>query len=59
MKKCLIMFMLLMLTLIVAAVTQKRQEIRVVDDIAMGEEISEDIAFEQNLPVSDKDTKNK
>ena len=47
MKKCLIMFTLLVMTLVLAALTERRQKLVIIDDIAIGEELSEDIAFEQ------------
>jgi len=61
MKKCLIMFTLSLLTLIVAVITEKGREVeaKVVDDIAMRQEIKDDIAFERTLPISNENTKNK
>ena len=35
------------MTLVLAALTERRQKLVIIDDIAIGEELSEDIAFEQ------------
>jgi len=55
------MFTLSLLTLIVAVITEKGREVevKVVDDIAMRQEIKDDIAFERTLPISNENTKNK
>lgn len=47
MKKCLIMFTLLVMTLVIAVLTERKQKPLNIDDIAIGEDLSEDIAFEQ------------
>lgn len=47
MKKCLIMFTLLVITLVLAALTERRHKLVIIDDIVLGEKPSEDIAFEQ------------
>ena len=47
MKKCLIMFTLLLMTLVLAALTERKQKLEIIDDIAISEKLGEDIAFEQ------------
>lgn len=57
MKKCLIMFTLFLITLALAAVAERRHKLVIIDDIAIGEKLSEDIAFEQTQKGQNGKTK--
>lgn len=50
MKKCMIMFALLVMTLILAILTERKQELSIVDDLAMEEKLEKDISFEHPRP---------
>ena len=47
MRKCLIMLTLLVVTLLIAALTERKHETRMVDGFAINGHVAEDIAFEQ------------
>lgn len=57
MKKCLIMFTLFLITLVLAALTERRHKLVINDNIAIGEKLSEDIAFEQTRKDQNVETK--
>ena len=57
MKKCLIMFTLLVITLVLAALTERRHKLVIIDDIVLGEKPNEDIAFEQTRDNQNEKTK--
>jgi len=51
------MFTLLVITLVLAALTERRHKLVIIDDIVLGEKPNEDIAFEQTRDNQNEKTK--